>query len=309
MATRAVSTNITRPSLTNHGTISKSAPLGSTFARCAHKLINLAIQSSPTAATPHAPEFHSRGARSPTYRPTAYAQPNGPYRGGAVDEVVDEASVMEVADSSAYNSFARQPIGLPRERYASVGKWKLFSRRGAITLTTEPISLESFKIMLIDTAGLPVDAAALAWPCDVNLCLLKNGKIFADVYSQVVDVDAVKTSVLEAWTLKLNGALTQYGPSDFFGRITLYGPLKSWGDANLASLEVLYGLMVRGVSTFTAAVTFQARVDLPAATYVNGSLLEPPVNITITGCTASDSWLPGLRLHPSVAHALSLFAR
>mmetsp|Transcript_48158 Transcript_48158/g.110655 ORF Transcript_48158/g.110655 Transcript_48158/m.110655 type:complete len:202 (+) Transcript_48158:736-1341(+) len=81
MATRAVSTNITRPSLTNHGTISKSAPSGSTFARCAHKPINLAIQSSPTAATPHAPEFHSRGARSSTYRPTAYAQPNGPYRG------------------------------------------------------------------------------------------------------------------------------------------------------------------------------------------------------------------------------------
>ncbi|KAJ1631212.1 hypothetical protein T492DRAFT_870383 [Pavlovales sp. CCMP2436] len=114
---------------------------------------------------------------------------------------------------------------------------------------------------------------------------------FATVYSQVVDVAAVKTSVLEAWTLKLNNALTQYGTSNFFGNTTLYGTLRAYGDVNLATLEVLYGLMVRGVSTFTAAVTFQARVDLPAATYVNGSLLEPPVNITITGCTASDSWL------------------
>jgi hypothetical protein len=45
-------------------------------------------------------------------------------RGGAVDEVVDEASVMEVADSSAYNSFARQPDGLPRERARS-GRFRM----------------------------------------------------------------------------------------------------------------------------------------------------------------------------------------
>jgi hypothetical protein len=41
-----------------------------------------------------------------------------------VDEVVDEASVMEVADSSAYNSFARQPDGLPRERARS-GRFRM----------------------------------------------------------------------------------------------------------------------------------------------------------------------------------------
>ena len=46
-------------------------------------------------------------------------------RGGAVDEVVDEASVMKVADSSAYNSFARQPIGLPRERAARSGRFRI----------------------------------------------------------------------------------------------------------------------------------------------------------------------------------------
>eukprot|EP00302_Diacronema_sp_CCMP2436_P029366 CAMPEP_0179947968 /NCGR_PEP_ID=MMETSP0983-20121128/21345_1 /TAXON_ID=483367 /ORGANISM="non described non described, Strain CCMP 2436" /LENGTH=50 /DNA_ID=CAMNT_0021857197 /DNA_START=148 /DNA_END=297 /DNA_ORIENTATION=+ len=41
----------------------------------------------------------------------------GQPRGGAVDDAVDEASVTEVADNSAHNdnSFARQPIGLPRE--------------------------------------------------------------------------------------------------------------------------------------------------------------------------------------------------
>ena len=42
-----------------------------------------------------------------------------------MDEVVDEASVMEVADSSAYNSFARQPIRLPRERAARSGRFRM----------------------------------------------------------------------------------------------------------------------------------------------------------------------------------------
>ncbi|KAJ1629770.1 hypothetical protein T492DRAFT_872884 [Pavlovales sp. CCMP2436] len=114
---------------------------------------------------------------------------------------------------------------------------------------------------------------------------------FATVYSQVVDVAAVKTSDLEAWTLTLNDALTQYGTSQFFGSTTLFGDLRAFGAVNFANLEVLYGLLVRGVSTFTAAVTFQSRVDLPAATYVNGGLLvEPAVNIT--SCTAdSESWL------------------
>ncbi|KAJ1621375.1 hypothetical protein T492DRAFT_847082 [Pavlovales sp. CCMP2436] len=62
-------------------------------------------------------------------------------------------------------------------QFSSVGKWELYTRRGAITLTTDPISMESFKVMLIDAAGVPVSAVALVWTCDVNLCLLKNGKI------------------------------------------------------------------------------------------------------------------------------------
>ncbi|KAJ1618980.1 hypothetical protein T492DRAFT_891129 [Pavlovales sp. CCMP2436] len=47
-------------------------------------------------------------------------------------------------------------------------------------------------------------------------------------------------------------------------------------------------LVVRG------AATFGMTVHLPTLTYLNGTLLEPPVtpiSIAITGCTASDSWL------------------
>ncbi|KAJ1638376.1 hypothetical protein T492DRAFT_858635 [Pavlovales sp. CCMP2436] len=57
-------------------------------------------------------------------------------RGGAVDEVVDEASVMEVADSSAYNSFARQLIGLPRERANRIEYVKFVFRSSLLTLST-----------------------------------------------------------------------------------------------------------------------------------------------------------------------------
>mmetsp|Transcript_49697 Transcript_49697/g.113770 ORF Transcript_49697/g.113770 Transcript_49697/m.113770 type:complete len:266 (+) Transcript_49697:55-852(+) len=72
-ATRAVSTNIARPPFVNHGAIVKSTSSGSSVAKIPKIAATHALQSSPAVATPHAPEFHSRGARFSTLRPTAYA--------------------------------------------------------------------------------------------------------------------------------------------------------------------------------------------------------------------------------------------
>ncbi|KAJ1631213.1 hypothetical protein T492DRAFT_870384 [Pavlovales sp. CCMP2436] len=79
---------------------------------------------------------------------------------------------------------------------------------------------------------------------------------FANVYAQVVDVAAVKTDELEAWTV-----------------------------------EIYDSLLARGPAMFEMPATFTGAVYLPALTYLGSSLLvEPAVNIT--GCTASsDSWL------------------
>ncbi|KAJ1622332.1 hypothetical protein T492DRAFT_885400 [Pavlovales sp. CCMP2436] len=115
---------------------------------------------------------------------------------------------------------------------------------------------------------------------------------FANVYAQAVDVAAVISDEVTVWNLTVNNALTQYGASVFNGNTSLYGTLTAYNLVKFANLEILYGLLVRGVSTFTAAVTFQRRVNLPAATYLNGSLLvELAVNITSCYVEIDSYWV------------------
>ncbi|KAJ1631374.1 hypothetical protein T492DRAFT_869973 [Pavlovales sp. CCMP2436] len=78
---------------------------------------------------------------------------------------------MEVADSSAYNSFARQPDGLPRERArsgrlvdeASVMEWKCVARcGGAAARGGGPHAETPLKATKATTMLLPAAAAVCA---------------------------------------------------------------------------------------------------------------------------------------------------
>ncbi|KAJ1632901.1 hypothetical protein T492DRAFT_838023 [Pavlovales sp. CCMP2436] len=163
--------------------------------------------------------------------------------------------------------------------FCSVGEWELMSSRGLISLVSaQPTSLSTFKLVLADSEGTPVSTAGLAQDWDVHLCLTKGGKVansglyrFAPGASgslgvEISDAPAeVMYTVLRPYARKFANA---------YARVAEVNAVKVNDSA-----DVMGDLLVRGAAF------------LPTLTYLNGTLLEAPISIAITGCTSSDSWL------------------
>ncbi|KAJ1619651.1 hypothetical protein T492DRAFT_1130211 [Pavlovales sp. CCMP2436] len=104
-------------------------------------------------------------------------------------------------------------------------------------------------------------------------------------------------------TVLMRGAATFGGLVEMMGDLYVRGAA-SFVDAEFTGPTTIMGpadlmgtLLLRGTSVFNGKVEMMGDLlvngaaFLPTLTYLNGTLLEAPISIKITGCTTSDSWL------------------
>ncbi|KAJ1636032.1 hypothetical protein T492DRAFT_862307 [Pavlovales sp. CCMP2436] len=104
-------------------------------------------------------------------------------------------------------------------------------------------------------------------------------------------------------TVLMRGAATFGGQVEMMGDLYVRGAA-SFVDAEFSGPTTIMGpvdlmgtLLMRGTSVFNGKVDMmgdllvRGAAFLPTLTYLNGTLLEAPISIAITGCTTSDSWL------------------